>query len=858
MKKISFLFLIISSLFSCTTLKNTPTTRTYHNVTAHYNVYFNGLMSYQNGITKIEEDYKYDYSQLLPIFSYSLDDAAQLANSDMNNTLAKMGKTISVHSITVKPKLKSNPSPKDRELMKKKEYCNWIDDAYLLIGKGNLYNREYQKSLRAFRRIINIYKTEDTRFEAELWIAKVYLQQEKYKDAFNYLTKIENDIRHPKTLNYEINMTFADYYVKKKDYTNAIARLLKALKLTHKKDNKTRILFILAQLEHLNKNDDKSADYLKKVIRKNPDYDMTFNAKIMRATVISKDKKTSDLKKQLRKMLKDEKNEDYKDKIYYALATISLKNSDTVEAIKFLKLSAQNSTINTNQKALSHLSLADIYFKRKDFLSAGKYYDSTMQYLSPKYADYKKISKRANNTGLLVKALSNVQIQDSLQHIAKMPEGARLKVIDKIIQDIIDEEKRQLLAQQQNNDNLYDPYDNMNNQNANNTQDGKWYMYNPILVSRGQNEFKRKWGTRKLEDNWRRTNKASTDLIDQNDNEDENVDSTKVTDKKTREYYLQNLPLTDSLMNISNISIENSLFLAAEVYQNMLSDYKSSAKTYEKLINRFPKSELKLEVYYRLYKLYSLLNNKQKENYYRDLLIIKFPDSKYAKAIQDPNFISNLIATQDQALNLYDKALQKYKSFDYYTSLELCKQGIAKYPESSAYPNFLFLKGKNYGSMGNNDSLNFYMNKVANKYSKTSIGILAGEIVTLINSGKLDYDIYKNTPNQKHLFFAIIPKKQNTTDFKFKLKYQAETFSNTKTFTIDSKTFEASSDIVSLIEFENRDEAMQFYRKIQSSNVFDKIDKADYNYFVISKTNLDIFIKDKIIDKYSLFFKKNY
>ncbi|MEA3452500.1 MAG: hypothetical protein U9Q83_11460, partial [Bacteroidota bacterium] len=390
MKKISFLFLIISTLFSCTTQKNTPVTRTFHNVTAHYNVYFNGLMSYQSGISKIEKNFKYDYSQLLPIFSYSLDDAAKLANSDMNNTLSKMGKTISVHSITVKPKLKSNPSPRDRDLMKKKEYCEWIDDAYLLIGKGNLYNRDYQKSLRAFRRIINIYKTEDTRFEAELWIAKVYLQQEKLKDAFNYLTKVEDDVRHPKALNYEINMTFADYYIKKKDYSNAISRLLKSLKLTHKKNNKTKIYFILAQLEYLNNNDNKSADYLKIVIRKNPDYDMTFNAKIMRATVISKDKKTSDLIKQLKKMLKDEKNEDYKDKIYHALATISLKNNDTVEAIEFLKLSAQNSTTNTNQKAISYLSLADLYFKQKKFLWAGKYYDSTMQYLSPQYTDYKK------------------------------------------------------------------------------------------------------------------------------------------------------------------------------------------------------------------------------------------------------------------------------------------------------------------------------------------------------------------------------------------------------------------------------------------------------------------------------------
>ncbi len=858
MKKISFwtLITLLSILFSCSTQKNTAITRAYHNLTAHYNVYFNGLMSYEQAIAKIDKSYKYDYSQLLPFFDYSNDDAAKMAHSDMNITLEKMGKTIAAHSITVKPKLKSNPTPKDRELMQKPEYCKWIDNAYLLMGKANLYNRDYSKALRAFRRILNIYKTEDTRFDAELWTAKVYIQQKKYKDAFNYLTNLENDVRHPKRLDFQINLTLADYYAQNKNYTKAISMLKKALNLYKKRKNKAKYYYILAQLEYLNKNNALAAKYFKKVIKLNPDYDMTFNAKIMRATVFSRGQNSSEIKKQLRKMLKDEKNEDYKDQIYYALAMISFKNGDTSNAVKLFKLSAQNSVSNNNQKAISYLSLADIFFKQKKFLSAGHYYDSTMQYLSPKYTNYETISKKANNTGLLVKSLSIIQNQDSLQRIAKMPKNKRLEYIDNIIKKVTEEEQQKKLQEQQNNNYYYDPNENFNNQN--NKQGGKWYMYNPILVSRGENEFKKKWGNRKLEDNWRRRNKNYSSDFNQNENSNKSKDSTKITNNKTRKYYLQNLPLTDSLLNISNQKIENSLFTAAEVYSNMLDDPVSAVKMYEQFIKRFPKSDSKLEAYYRLYNLYSKMNNNSKANFYKDLIIIKFPDSKYAKALQDPNFINKLISTQDQALNLYNTALQKYNSFDYSESLKLCNQGIAKYPESDAFPNYLFIKGESYGSLGNKDSLNFYLELVAKKYPKTSVGKLSSQIIALIKSGKLNYNIYKITPNEPHIFIAIIPKKENTTEFRFKLKFQSEKFSDTKTFAVKSADFNNTQDLISVQNFDNASKAMAFYNQVNNSDVFQQINKKDYSFFVISKTNYNIFLKDKNIDKYNIFFNKNY
>ena len=48
---------------------------------------------------------------------------------------------------------------------------------------------------------------------------------------------------------------------------------------------------------------------------------------------------------------------------------------------------------------------------------------------------------------------------------------------------------------------------------------GKWYFYDPASRSRGFSEFKRNWGKRSLEDHWRRTDKRTFELEDENEEE---------------------------------------------------------------------------------------------------------------------------------------------------------------------------------------------------------------------------------------------------------------------------------------------------------------------------------------------------
>ena len=103
----------------------------------------------------------------------------------------------------------------------------------------------------------------------------------------------------------------------------------------------------------------------------------------------------------------------------------------------------------------------------------------------------------------------------------------------------------------------------------------------------GRTEFRRRWGDRKLEDNWRRSNKTRVSITQfgrTDETAQEQTDtSAAVSDYKKPEFYLKNLPLNDSLMAISNDKISTAMLNAGKAYSERLLDHGRATETYESL-----------------------------------------------------------------------------------------------------------------------------------------------------------------------------------------------------------------------------------------------------------------------------------
>jgi len=382
----------------------------YHNLTTHYNVYFNGEKSYKEGVKKAESDIEDNFNLILPVFLYYNENISQSVFSNMDRAVKKATKAITLHSITAKPEIKKGEiTEQDKEFFERNEYNKWIDDSYLLIGKSYMFQQEYGLAKDAFKHVINKYPYESTVYNAKIWLTRCYNAKNSFKESEMMINTLHNDAEFPKKLKGDLDISIADYYIKQNKYDEAIPYLEKALKTIRKKYYRIRYTYILGQLYQKTNNHKQSFDTYGKVIKMNPPYLMTFNAKINRAGVFNAQAGDSrEIKTQLYKMLKDDKNIDYRDQIYYALGNVSYKEGNIGEAVENYKKSVQASQGNSNQIALSYKKLASIYYERSDYEEAQVYYDSTLTFIGQEYPDYKTIYARAKVLNKLVNYLHAV------------------------------------------------------------------------------------------------------------------------------------------------------------------------------------------------------------------------------------------------------------------------------------------------------------------------------------------------------------------------------------------------------------------------------------------------------------------
>jgi tetratricopeptide (TPR) repeat protein len=861
-------------------------TRTYHNTTLYYNVYFNGKEALKTGLNKIDKEYKDNYSLILPVFKFSKKEAVMVAYADMNRVIEKGSKGIRKHSIKVKPKRKEGKKrdPKYKEFYNQKEFVKWIDDCYLLIGKGNFYKHDFYPAIEIFNYIVKEYSDKPIKYDGYLWLTRTYTLMDKYDKANDFLSKLETDKdKIPKRLIGPIAVTKADIQIRTQHYDLAIPYLIKAIPNTKDKKKKERYQYILAQLYQEIDEYKKAYEAYGKVVEMNPDYEMTFNARINRASIFNaSDQDSKELQKELNKMLKDAKNIDFKDQIYYALGNIAFKESREKDALNYYLLSAQSSKKNNNQKALSYLAVADIYFDKPNYKNAKIYYDSTMTFLSKEYPDYNQLKNKTDNLKSLVENIEIIEREDSLQTIAKMSTTQRNAFIDNIIAKVVEKERKEreeLIKKQQELSYLQQQGQQMTNNNS-----GKWYFYNPTMMAMGQSEFTKKWGDRKDEDNWRRKNKSAINWDEFNNNATDSVTVDKKMDNKTREYYLADIPLTDSTLQLSKQKEEDAYFNMAYIYKEKFNDFPLSIDGYLQLLKNYPDTKYKLQSYYNLYKLYYLTKEYKKAEEYKNIIISQYPDSEYAKVLSDPEYFKQLEKIDNQIKFMYKATYKFFINNNCSNVYRNYRYADSTYHSSKYIPKFALLSTLCIGHSGDSvaftDSLinfiKYYPNTEEAEYAKEVLSALdrsprevvlekkeetfGDDLNSTANLDSVSIDMYKFNPNSKHHYIVIIDnKKANANRIKFNLiNFNLDYYSFLE-FNVNSELLSAEYTLVDISTFKNKSMATNYLESIEVvGDIFDNTDNDAYKIFIISESNLKTFKTDKSILRYQKFFNINY
>ncbi|PTN10589.1 tetratricopeptide repeat protein [Mangrovibacterium marinum] len=895
--KFLLLFLLVI-LGGCSTEKNTAVTRTYHNVTSRYNIYFNGKESLKAGLERIDQSVDDDFTRILPVYKASMTGAERLASAEMDNAILKASKLIKIHSLTKKPKRRRIRSAAYKNLASKDEYNNWVDDSYLLMGKAYFYQKKFPQAMENFNYVIRKYSQEPSRFEALIWLLRCYSEQERYSEAMEVIKDIDASLDFPKKLDQEFSLAVADFHLKQKEYEETIPALKAVLRKPANRADKARYSYILAQLYKETGNNQLAIETFRKAAKLSPSYMMAFNARINAAGVFTENENLDKLVLELNKMLKDEKNHEFRDQIYYALANIDKRRENKTAAIENYRLSSATSISNDYQKALSCLTLADIYFTDQIYKEARAYYDSAMMVIDNSYPNYAFIADRHKSLVLLTNNLLTVEREDSLQALALMSEADRNRKIDSWIKAERDAEmaRKQQEAQERMDRNFYRM--NQARGSLSQQQSSGWYFYNSSTITLGKIEFEQEWGKRKLEDNWRRKNKNQFSEIEQDELAEETAkDSTKVeepreNDKLKRAYYLQDLPLTDAQMRASNIRIRDALFNAGRIFKQDYENYPMAIDEYEDLLQRYDENIYKLTTYFELWDLYAKIGNRSKSDYYKQLIVNGYPNSKYAQYLVNPNYFIELEAHRDSINRLYQQAFSLYKQGDYNQAGQYASKLQTMDADTILLAKAAFIETIAKGEKGSFEQFGTYLDQYMANYPASPAKPMAERIRQLIQDSTLvDYQklVASGYLNDKIVNDELLAEKNQVQDeFNGKFSYDEEllhyfviAFNRTaqvdinrlkfdianynidhymKTdFDLEVEPLNAQTSLLSVRTIPNKEQALIYFRSIiRKPEVYATLRGVDYVNFVVSTYNYRELKADHNTEDYLKFFLKNY
>ena len=762
-------------MMSCSTKKNTAGTRFYHSTTAHFNTLYNGQQAFLEGLDAQIRGHKDDYTRLLPMYLSTNKSTANIGKANYETAITKSEKAIKVHSIKKRPNINGNKrrTPKQKAFLAQKEFNPYLRHAWLMMAEAQFNRGEFIEAASTLNYILRLYSTQpEVTSVAKARLARCYVALEWPYDAEDILNKMKRDSMSRKGV-LERDNTMAAYLIQTHQYKEAIPYLQSAVRSTRGKLQKARMNFLLGQLYQQTDDGQQAYKALSRVIRSNPPYELAFNARILQTEVLPRDKYKQMIAK-LRRMAKSDKNKDYLDKVYYAIGNIYLSVQDTAHCIGAYERGVLEATQSGIAKAVLLLRLSQLYWDMENYIEAARTYKQCVSILDKEHEEFKESERRSKILTDLEPHLSAIKLQDSLQELARMDEQDRLVAIDRVIELLKKKEKEEekLAAKKglsrtganarpgaapQTQNRTSAPQTPAASSAASSTPKGDWYFYNPRTVSQGVQEFQRRWGQRRNEDNWRISRKASLpnagDVADisqdelDNDSlygevgeelseEEQAIKDSLANDPHHREYYLKQIPLTEDMLEASNQALSNGLYNAGVLEQEQLENFPLAERTMLRLLNDFPEREDLDNIYYHLFLLYGRLGDDEKAEYYRSLLLEQYPESRLAVLLGNPNY--DMIAREGKHVedSIYQVAYAAYQASDYAEvgrNYEYCTEN---FPEGQNRARLMFVHAMSLLYSGERDSFLVVLQEVVQKYPKEEVTQLASFIVKGVQDGR--------------------------------------------------------------------------------------------------------------------------
>lgn len=838
----------------CSVEQNSVTSNIFHNTSAHFNGYFYAVEKTREIEKVILKSLDDDPNEVLRLFPRLDTVLAKTYSKDSEEAIKMASISITRH-------------PNSR----------WLYHNYVQVGVARLYSCDFQNAIQTFKFVNTKSKEPTIRHEALLYLSRTFIEQGEFDRAdetFRFLEKEKLDRRHAK----QFFLERAYYGQMRGDYNYMVQNLAKADSLLGRGDRKARIYFIVGQVYQKLGFDAEAYNYYRKCLASSPEYEIEFYARLNLAQVakLNDSRDVRSIRKQFMKLLNDAKNAEFKDKIYFELGEFERKQNHLKEAIENYKLAAHAGT-NKRIQGTAYLRTGQLYFDSlKNYALAKAYYDSAINALPKDYENLAQITKRQEVLGDFVKFTSTIHLQDSLLALATLDSMTIRKKLDSVAAMKIKAETASRKKRKRNNSTGGRGNTDSNNaffqRNDDQNVTSDWYFGNPSAIALGQTEFKRVWGDIKLEDNWRRSNKAATvtdlntPVASVNTQTTEQTEDNTAQQKEVDPYasLFKALPDTPEKKEEALALIEDAYFHLGDLYYLQLNEKKNAAEQYEQLLTRFPSTAFAPEVLYKLYLIAKENHHPEDAERYANQLKNEHPSSTYAKILINPNYLREAQVAAEKQKIIYKDAYEEFTQGNLRSARDKI-QLAKKEGDSNFTPQLELLEILITGKTEDVTRYQYELSEFIKKYPENELktyaeNLLASSKSLLEKTERAKGIRFVNSLEQPH-HLVIVHKTDDKLADKFTQlldEFNAKNYAASHLKTTNLR-FDQKLSLTFVTELPDKQTAMDYLAKFKA--ITDRLTSVaifKFDIFVVTKDNFQIFYRTKALDEYLTFFDRNY
>ena len=902
----SFYFLFSS----CSTQKAKWANIAYHNTTAHYNVWWNGNESLKEGVLKLEKNVQDDYTRILPPYRLGTKEEAMSVFPEMDRATEKGIKGIKKHSIFIRGH----------------EYVTYVRKCYLLTAQASFYKHDFVTAVNTCQVMMSQYEGTSEADAAAILKARCATAEHRYSDAETELDELVVRLgkgAFDRKQTTDLYMAMLEALIPQEKYKKSVQFAKQVLDEKPTRQQRARVNFILGQIYQLAEKRPTAVKYYETALKKTNEYTMEFNAHLNIASCA--DLEHADLpklEKQLDKMLKDRKNDEFHDQIYYAKGEMYMGMKDAKKACDNFALSVTAAAQHPAQRAKSALRMAEIQYELyENYDLAQRYYDTAVSVINADYPHYREIKNRYDILTSLVRYTRTIARNDSLLAVAALPQAERDTLIaQKIAKLKADEEaerQRELIRQA-----------TAESAAARNTLQGDWYFYNTNTVQQGSQTFRQRWGSRTLEDYWFMSKKGMLgagimiagmeDLASSDEENDEEADSTMADSTKTvlpqdnpddphyPAYYLKDLPKTEQQRDSMHYETAISLLNAGYIFYDGLNNTQQAVEHYLRMTTDYPDRDEAVQAFYMLYRIYASMGNTPQSDYYRNMVLMGFPDSDFANLIRDENYYKQLLQRDQIFTDRYDEIYDTYRRGRFRSVLAISREMSDTYPNHAALGRFQFFEALALARMDSTaQAISLLEGVVASHAATDSIVPYAQSLLDYLRDGgsvagggqgeslnspteldrmadqarqsgtvaaagqegaaeeeqlSTEAQLFRYRENMQH-YVVVLLKDRNvrSMDVRYQMANFNTNYYSNKGYKVNLLLFSDSVQMLTVHRFVDAAEAMDYYTHLfRPESPLSQLNAADYRVFPISTQNYATFYNRKDVEAYNEFFEKYY